>query len=1758
MIFAVIAVFAFDGYDAGYGYPALQSYYGEYDYIEHGYYPYSTDSAYYGYSPYYPYPQGDYSYLADGYEDYGYIGYAPSYDGYSPISPYYDFEFFESVGMLERVEGGTVLHPEPTPNQYGIMPVTSLPAGATWLALQAAINAPHIPTTPANTPYHTVTYTITINATTITAPDGVGSIVVIDGRNITLVSGLAGNVTLIQNNATNAYNTGYRHLEIVRSRLTLDRITLTRSTPFSAGVGGGVVMHAGGGTPPATPWGATLYMTGGSVIENSRQGSGGAIGAGRNSRIYLRNAIIRNTHANSPLGAVGVGGAIHGSGTPGLWVEMWAPSQVYGNRATGTGGSFVIGNIENRSHPTNPRNPALGEAVFTMHGGSIHDSFAGMDGGGVRVGVDGYFYMHGGTIRNNYAARRGGGVEIVEDSTFIWTGGSIIDNGRNQAGEIVTPRGGGLSVLGGGSVHISGDAPKVVSGNYSLIEGGGIYMSSVGPLGQNVSVLRVNYGTQVDIAIGSNFIVQGNHTNGIGGGIYIENDSFVRDVVTFNFGASLIMNSGIVRNNSANTYGGGIALRERSGDPNMVVTLTLNPSSIVEDNSSGTSGGGVSLYDRAHLIIDGGIIRGNTAVLSGGGVRNDNATVTMYSGAIYNNRYANRDAAGVTSGVIPEGGGVWVRGQNGIFTMTGGTIGDPNPAHSNRALRGGGVWVGGGARFYMEDRLDNSGNVISPGVGQVIGNTATGTGPVGAGNPNHGGGGVYVVGANSTFNFSAGSVDKNTADQGGGVMVAAGAHLNLSGTAVIDSNHAEARLTAAQWNNAQTGGGGGVMVLGYGSPANSPTIFTMTGGRISRNTSTPQSGTSGGAGVHVASAHTGVLPAVYLSSTAIFNMSDGVIGGPDLTYANRFLAASGAGAGVIVLSATFNMSGDAAIMFNDTNNTQHGGGIWMSGPVQNPYPGVYTSHANVTLSGSARVTNNDAGISAGIRQHTGSGGILTVKDNVLIAYNRTNNGGAGGGGVGVGGGRFYFQGGTIRNHSTPRGASGPVNPFVPFGGGIRQDGGVVIMTGGEIRDNQVGRDGAGIMVNAGRLYIRGGHIFRNTAAGTSNADGRGGGVFVNNATATFTMTGGYIGREAPYGLAPGGANPNANAATTGGGAWVGGGATFTMSKGNVNGTPTIGTILGNIATGDQAHQGGGGVYVTGGSGSGASFAPSAFTINAGTIGGGTRAHGNHAAIAGGGVHVNGGAVFTMEDEGIISRNTAGRDDTPAGTGTAGGGVRINDNASVFTMNGGLIQYNVALGPQSDGGGVRLMHGRMYMYDGTIRANTTTRNGGGVAVGNNTSAISPTTFTMHGGVIGGPDDEDGNTANAMGGGIMVASGTINMYEGIVEGNTAALDGGGINIGGIPRGSLLIMSGSGAKIIRNNQARHGGGVNVGPDARFEMEAGLIYGNTAVQNGGGVSVGDGGAFFMGDREYDDNGTIIITPGTGRIEGNLATGTAANQGGGGVFVTGDTTAVTLQAGSIEANRAHRGGGVMITGGDFNMRGGNISHNTYAILPGSTILAGGGVHIAGAAGRFNMYRGTLDNNEAETGGGMHIQMGTFNLRGTYNKNITNNHATFGGGVWVAEDGEMRMQASPAASGVEIAHNTATQRGGGIFTEAAEYGNPLTRLTGPYRAYHNLYLRGVNFNSNRAGHREFSPINALDVMPRPVDDWVSLSVDIHPFNNYDINFIRWFDLPLTGGTGTYNIFIAPGSILLGAVAVVIIIKKFSNKSDTGLTENGQA
>ena len=471
---------------------------------------------------------------------------------------------------------------------------------------------------------------ITINGGTITAvTNSTGA--AIGGGTGQVQPGGIGNVTINGGNVY-AYNFRPKNTTIPAAAIGGGGSTTKRGNAGNVTINGGYVYAyssvgtaIGGGSSQDMQGGdANIIINGGQVIAKSDNGTGigGGTGSAKNNNNNGGNATI--TISGNPIirtGSIGGGGK--------------------GPQSTGTIGAASIKIEENCEADIQAQFvlaagiASSAENKFEMKGGTIRNSYVDDEeylhiqkkGGAVYL-EDGTFEMSGGTIKN-CSAVQGGAVYINSQSgksTFTMTGGEIhscfatggvIDGENND--EPYLGHGGAVCLVGG-EVNMEGGK---IWNNYSKNgNGGAVYISNGNfSMTHSYPTITENYPT-----ITGNAAHKGN-----GGGVFVSSEN----------GKSVKVDlfQGIITNNTANNYGGGICVD--MGNTENAATVTVGADRQGDANPK---------------------ISGNMAMMSGGGlyVRGTNANVTINSGMIAKNKVSayvkNQDVANEMGGVTLNDG----------------------------------------------------------------------------------------------------------------------------------------------------------------------------------------------------------------------------------------------------------------------------------------------------------------------------------------------------------------------------------------------------------------------------------------------------------------------------------------------------------------------------------------------------------------------------------------------------------------------------------------------------------------------------------------------------------------------------------------------------------------------------------------------------------------------------------------------------------------------------------------------------------------------------------------------------------------------------------------------------------------------------------------------------------------------------------------------------------------------------------------------
>lgn len=291
-----------------------------------------------------------------------------------------------------------------------------------------------------------------------------------------------------------------------------------------------------------------------------------------------------------------------------------------------------------------------------------------------------------------------------------------------------------------------------------------------------------------------------------------------------------------------------------------------------------------------------------------------------------------------------------------------------------------------------------------------------------------------------------------------------------------------------------------------------------------------------------------------------------------------------------------------------------------------------------------------------------------------------------------------------------------------------------------------------------------------------------------------------------------------------------------------------------------------------------------------------------------------------------------------------------------------------------------------------------------------------------------------------GAIQANGGTVNLYSGILEGNTAYLGGA---IYATNTATVNLIGGE----ITGNYACYGGGVGVTNSTTVNLSGTKIDRNRSYRKIGDATLGTGG-FTGGAGIYAQYSSVLD------ITGGVVKENVADSGvGGGIYLAGSASG-TMSAGEVKTNQATteqadfvsteaRGGGMYISNSAFTLSGGSVEGNKIVVNTENetnTSVAGGGVVASG--GSFTMTGGSISGNNCPNyGGGLYVTTRTVaTLTGG---KITENAAAFGGGVYVASSTaggeELHLSGSPY-----IANNTAIKSYPNVLLSGTSKGSNTT------------------------------------------------------------------------------------------------------------------
>ena len=395
----------------------------------------------------------------------------------------------------------------------------------------------------------------------------------------------------------------------------------------------------------------------------------------------------------------------------------------------------------------------------------------------------------------------------------------------------------------------------------------------------------------------------------------------------------------------------------------------------------------------------------------------------------------------------------------------------------------------------------------------------------------------------------------------------------------------------------------------------------------------------------------------------------------------------------------------------------------------------------------------------------------------------------------------------------------------------------------------------------------------------------------------------------------------------------------------------------------------------------------------------------------------------------------------------GAGARLEDS-STLTVSADSIIENCVRGTAS-GGGVYVGSSSVLNLEGTISNCKAGGQGGGVYLSTNSNAK----LIMDGGTI------SNCKAGTRGGGVYVYySSTVEMGGGSKIESCTAKEGGGVYLSGSGSNAQLVMDSSTISSCTALSGNGGGVYLAGSNAQLIMDNSTISGCTASSgNGSGVyaqgdqagvtmengsrienctstsensSSGGGGVYLYGSNS-------ILTMNGSRIE-NCTSTSASGSSGGGVYLYGSNSILTMNGSFISGCTASKSGGAAYLAGRFSQMSMDKSSVSRCNAP-----SGGGIYLSGSNANVSMERSTISDCHATTsnGGGVHIS-GTDAKMDVNNSSITDCKAVNGGGVSLCFRAALSLKGGSAITGCN-----AMEYGGGVYLYSPNGWFPDAKLT---------------------------------------------------------------------------------------------------------------
>ncbi|WP_189102999.1 beta strand repeat-containing protein [Deinococcus knuensis] len=563
-----------------------------------------------------------------------------------------------------------------------------------------------------------------------------------------------------------------------------------------------------------------------------------------------------------------------------------------------------------------------------------------------------------------------------------------------------------LADSGAGSLRDTLAAAK--SGDTLRLTGTGtLTLASPLSIDKNVTIIATGVtidaagkGRALDIAKGATVTMQGGTiTGGTGGTVDTAIFTLAPAAATAGTWGGNLINSGtltldgVTIQNGQAFNGGGIFNVPGATLTLKNVTMTGNRATIPTpdlDNESTGSGGAIA--NLGTLTIDGGTFKNNSAVYSGGVIRQTGGTVTIKGGTFDSNTCTN-PLAGCNGGVLiaaagqttitggtfsknsanPSGGGGVIRlGGTATVNIAGGTFSGNTAANGGaiNTYNGGTLNISGGT--FSGNTADNGGviNLYTDGTLKITGGTFEGN------TATRYGGALTLSSTAKGFTMTGGTIRGNSATLAGG-GINSDATMSLTGGVIED--------------NTTPGVGGGIAT--YAQSGTQPTV-TLGGTLVIRNNRADRGG-----GVSIGSAAQGVSTHVIQGATIQGNTAQTAGGGISVGGVLKF--SSG------LISANTAVKGGGGLVVGDRGRVEMTGGSITGNTATNRIDGQDGSGGGVRLYAGASMTasggtisNNVAWYGSGVKldgPYQQSGRSTFVLSGATVSGNRADDNNVAGG-----------------------------------------------------------------------------------------------------------------------------------------------------------------------------------------------------------------------------------------------------------------------------------------------------------------------------------------------------------------------------------------------------------------------------------------------------------------------------------------------------------------------------------------------------------------------------------------------------------------------------------------------------------------------------------------------------------------------------------------------------------------------------------------